>query len=95
MLFLKTLQKICIGCLEVGVCKCFWIHLEKKNTDHADAAFGCSNASLSLTNVRELLPKAASAWSVFFFQMYPKTLANTHLQTPDTYLLQIFQKQRL
>jgi len=37
MLFLKTLQKICIGCLEVGVCKCFWIHLEK-NTDHADAA---------------------------------------------------------
>ena len=27
--------------------------------------------------------------------MYPKTLANTHLQTPDTYLLQSFQKQRL
>ena len=56
-LFLKNLQKICIGCLAVGVCKCFWIHLEK-NTDHADAAFGCSNASLSLTNVRELLPQS-------------------------------------
>ena len=32
------------------------LYLEK-NTDHADAAFGCSNASLSLTNVRELLPQ--------------------------------------
>ena len=30
-----------------------------------------------------------------FFQMYPKTLANAHLQTPDTYLLQSFQKQHL
>ena len=32
----------------------FWIHLEK-NTDHADAAFGCSNASLSPDG--ELLPQ--------------------------------------
>ena len=35
----------------------FTLNIWEKNTDHADAAFGCSNASLSLTNVRELLPQ--------------------------------------
>ena len=60
----------------------FAIHFEHMGKEHRPRRRGLkarSNASLSLTNVRELQPKAASAWSVFFF---PNVSKNTCKHPP-------------
>ena len=84
---MQILQNARCVWLRVGVFAIhFWIDLEIAEFLSSPALFGKehrprrrglkarSNASLSLTNVRELLPKAASAWSVFFF---PNVSKNT------------------
>ena len=68
-------------------------HIPAQVVRRVAAAEGC--VCVGREFARAMSKTAGLAILCFFFQMYPKTLANTYLQTPDTYLLQSFQKQHL